>query len=145
LKNLGVGASVRILVVDDHEPFRRFVCETLQQELRLQVIGEVQDGLDAVRQAEALQPDLILLDIGLPKLNGLEAARQISEIAPNAKIIFLTQESSTDVVHEAFEIGAWAYVIKVQAGQELLIALKAVMQGRKFVSSGLDGCATPFS
>jgi DNA-binding NarL/FixJ family response regulator len=142
LKNNGVGASVRILVVDDHEPFRRFVCETLQQEQSLLVIGEVQDGLDAVRQAEALQPDLILLDIGLPKLNGLEVARQISEIAPNAKIIFLTQESSTDVVHEAFDIGAWGYVIKVQAGQELLMALEAVIRGKKFVSSGLDGQAT---
>ena len=95
--------------------------------------------LQAVQQAEILQPDLILLDIGLPGLNGIEAARRIGELAPNARIIFLTQESSADVVREAFSLGAWGYVTKVQAGQELLIAVESVMQSKQFRSSGLDG------
>lgn len=143
LKIDAAGAQVRILVVDDHEPFRQFVASTLHAQPDIQVIGQVQDGLEAVRQAEALQPDLILLDIGLPGLNGLDAARRIRELAPYARIIFLTQESSSDVVREAFSLGAWGYVIKVQAGQELLSAVKSVMQDKKFVSSGLDGRGDP--
>lgn len=103
------------------------------------MIGEGQDGLEAVHQAEALQPDLILLDVGMPGLNGIEAARRIGELVPNARIIFLTQESSADVVREAFSLGAWGYVIKVQAGQELLIAVESVMQNKQFRSSVLDG------
>ena len=103
------------------------------------MIGEGRDGLEAVHQAEALQPDLILLDIGLPGLNGIEAARRIGKLAPNARIIFLTQESSADVVREAFRLGAWGYVTKVQAGQELLIAVESVMQSKQFRSNGLDG------
>lgn len=139
MKTNGVGAQVRILVVDDHEPFRRFVSSTLSEQTNLKVIGEGQDGLEAVHQAEALQPDLILLDVGMPGLNGIEAARRIGELVPNARIIFLTQESSADVVREAFSLGAWGYVIKVQAGQELLIAVESVMQNKQFRSSVLDG------
>ena len=105
----------------------------------MQVVGEAQDGLEAIRQAELLQPDLIVLDIGLPGLNGIEAARQISKVASVARIIFLTQESSPDVVKEAFTVGAQGYVIKAKAGAELLDAVDAVSHGRKFVSSGMDG------
>ena len=139
LKTGGAGKQVRILVVDDHEPFRRFVSSTLSEQTNLKVIGEGRDGLEAVHQAEALQPDLIFLDIGLPGLNGIEAARRIGKLAPKARIIFLTQESSADVVREAFSLGAWGYVTKVHAGQELLIAVESVMQSKQFRSSGLDG------
>jgi DNA-binding NarL/FixJ family response regulator len=111
----------------------------------LQVIGEEEDGIEAVQRAEALQPDLILLDIGLPGLNGIDAARRMAELAPNARIIFLTQESSPDVVHEALGLGVWGYVVKVQAGKELLVAVEMAMQGRRFVSSGLDGHSSPNS
>ena len=136
-------ADVRILLVDDHEPFRRFVASALHDRPNLHVIGEAGDGFEAVRQAEALQPDLILLDIGLPGLNGIGAARRMGELAPNARIIFLTQESSTDMVREALSLGAWGYLIKVQAGKELLVAVEMVMQGKRFVSSGLDGHENP--
>ena len=136
-------ADVRILLVDDNEPFRRFVASALRDQPNLHVIGEVGDGFEAVRQAEALQPDLILLDIGLPGLNGIGAARRMGELAPNARIIFLTQESSTDMVREAISLGAWGYLIKVQAGKELLVAVEMVMQGKRFVSSGLDGHENP--
>ena len=131
--------QVRVLVVDDHEPFRRFVSSTLENQPNLQIIGEAQDGISAIHQAEALQPDLILLDIGLPGLNGIEVARRIGQTSSTSRIIFLTQESSADVVREAFGLGAWGYVTKVQAGLELLIAVESVMQSKQFRSSGLDG------
>lgn len=131
--------TARILLVDDNEPFRRFVASALYKKLNLHVVGEAGDGFEALRQAEALQPDLILLDIGLPGLNGLDVARRMGELVPNARIIFLTQESSADVVSEALSLGALGYVAKVQAGNELLVAVEMVMQGQRFVSSGLDG------
>ena len=138
-----MNVQIRVLVVDDHEPFRRLVCSMLQEQASVQVVGEVQDGLEAVRQAELLQPDLILLDIGLPGLNGIEAARRIGKVASAARIIFLTQECVPDVVKEAFRLGAWGYVIKARAGAELLAAVEAVSHGRTFVSDGLDGGGKP--
>ena len=96
---------VRILVVEDYEPFRRFVCSTLGKTPELQIIGEASDGLEAVQKAEELQPDLILLDIGLPTLNGIEAARRIRKLSPESKILFVSQESSADVVQEALSVG----------------------------------------
>src|SRR5271157_768659 len=104
---------VRILVVDDLEPWRRFVSSTLKDRPDLQIVSGVSDGLQAVQKAEELRPDLIVLDIGLPKLNGLEAARRIRKLLPRSKILFLTQESSDDVVHEAFSLGARGYVVKI--------------------------------
>jgi DNA-binding NarL/FixJ family response regulator len=132
-------SSVRALVVDDFEPFRRFVASVLQELPTVQVICEASDGLEAVQKAEELQPDLIVLDIGLPKLNGLEAARQIRQLSPNSKILFLSQESSADVVQEALGLGAFAYVVKSDAGSELLTSVKAVVRGEKFVSGRFTG------
>jgi DNA-binding NarL/FixJ family response regulator len=131
--------SVRVLVVEDFEPFRRFIASTLQKRPELQIICEVPDGLEAVQKAQELQPDLILLDIGLPTLNGIEAARRIRNLSPDSKIIFLSQESSADAVHEALGLGAQGYVVKVHAGSELLTAVEAVLQGNQFVSGGLSG------
>jgi DNA-binding NarL/FixJ family response regulator len=110
----------------------------LETRPELQVIGRVSDGLEAVHKAEKLQPDLIVLDIGLPSLNGIEAARQIRELSPNSKILFLSQESSADIVEEALRLGALGYVVKAHAGSELLAAVEAVSQGRQFVSGGLS-------
>ena len=129
--------SSRILVVEDYEPFRRFVCSTLGKRPELQVIGEASDGLEAVQKAEELQPGLIVLDIGLPRLNGIEAARRIRKVSPESKILFVSQESSADVVQEALSLGALGYVIKAYAGSELLAAVEAVLHGKQFVSSGL--------
>jgi DNA-binding NarL/FixJ family response regulator len=120
-------------VVDDYEPWRRFVSTTLQNQPKLQVIGEALDGLDAVRKAEELQPDLIVLDIGLPSLNGIEAARRIRKLSPKSKILFASQESSADVVQEALALGALGYVVKADAGKELLTAVNAVVHGDRFV------------
>jgi DNA-binding NarL/FixJ family response regulator len=128
-------ASVRILVVEDFPPFRHVVSTKLATRHDLQVICEVSDGLDAVRKACELRPDLILLDIGLPRLNGIDAARQIRTLAPESKIIFLTQESAAEVVQEALRLGACGYVKKLKAAKELLAAVDAVISGNQFVSA----------
>lgn len=89
-------------------------------------------GLEAVQRAVESRADLILLDIGLPNLNGIEAARQIRELVPESKIIFLTQESSVDVVREARNLGTWGYVVKTNAAHDLLPAMEAVISGKQF-------------
>jgi len=126
-------------VVDDYEPFRRLICSTLRKRPELQIVGETADGLEAVQKAEELQPDLVVLDIGLPSLNGIEAARRIRKLSPESKILFISQESSADVVQEALALGALGYVVKAHAGSELLAAVGAVLEGRQFISSGLSG------
>jgi len=131
--------SVRVFVVDDFEAFRRLLCSILEKMTELQVVCQASDGLEAVQRAEELQPDLILLDIGLPTLNGIEAARQIRRLSPESKIIFLTQESSTDIVQEGLNLGARGYVLKTRAALDLVAALEAVLDGRRFVSAGLSG------
>ena len=128
-------SMVRILLVDDFAAWRRYVLENLRRNRNLQVVDVASDGLEAVFKAEVLQPDLILLDIGLPKLNGIEAARRIRKLAPDSKIIFLTQESSADSVETALSLGARGYVVKAEAERDLLAAVEAVMLGRTFVSS----------
>jgi DNA-binding NarL/FixJ family response regulator len=127
---------IKVLVVEDFEPFRRFVCSKLGERPDCQVVAESSDGMEAVQKAEELQPDLILLDVGLPKLNGLAAARQILTLVPNAKIIFVSQESSPDIAREALAIGAAGYLVKTDANQ-LLVAVDTVLDGRQFVSAAL--------
>jgi DNA-binding NarL/FixJ family response regulator len=129
---------VRVLVIEDYEPFRRFICSTLRKRSGLQIVGETADGLEAVQKAEELQPDLVVLDIGLPSLNGIEAARRIRKFSPESKILFVSQESSGDVVQEALALGALGYVVKTHAGS-LLAAVEAVLGGGQYISSGLSG------
>ena len=130
-------SELRVLVVEDYEPFRRFISSTLQTRPDLQIVGEMSDGLEAVLQVQQLRPELILLDVGLPTLNGIEAARRIRALSPNSKILFVTQESSAELVQEAFRVGALGYVLKTQAGVDLLAAVESVCQSRRFVSQGV--------
>jgi DNA-binding NarL/FixJ family response regulator len=120
-------SSVKVLVVDDYGPFRRFVCSMLKRMPALQIVGEVADGLEAVRMAAEVQPDLILLDVGLPGVNGIEAARRIRELAPDSQIIFLSLETAADVVEEALNLGALCYIAKEHIGSKLLPAVEAVI------------------
>jgi DNA-binding NarL/FixJ family response regulator len=130
-------SSTCVLVVEDFAPFRQFVRSTLAKRPDLQIVGEVADGLDAVRKAELLEPDLVLLDLGLPTLNGIDAARQIRKLVPVSKIIFVTQESSYELLEEALHLGAWGYVLKARAASDLLAAVDAALEGRHFLSVGL--------
>jgi len=133
-----LGASlVRVLVVDDFEPYRCLIATILRKQPELQILCEVSDGLEAVQKAEELQPDLILLDINLPNLNGIEAASRIRQVAPGAKLVFVTQNSDKEIVAAALITGAHGYVLKTDAGGELLSAVAAVLRGDEFISSGI--------
>jgi len=132
------GPCKRVLVVEDSSAFRGFVARALQKcPISIKLVCEVSDGLEAVQQAQDLQPDLVLLDISLPKLNGIEAARAIRERSPRSKILCLSQESSPDIVQTALGTGAEGYVHKVAAGRELIPALSAILQGERFISSSV--------
>jgi DNA-binding NarL/FixJ family response regulator len=130
---------IRVLVVEDSEEFRKFTCSTLGERPELHLVGEVTDGLQALQRADELQPDLILLDIGLPSLNGIEVARQIRKLSPKSKILFVSQECSADVVREALGTGAHGFVVKIDAGSELLKGVSAVLRSDQFVSRSLAG------
>jgi DNA-binding NarL/FixJ family response regulator len=129
-----VAAFLRVLVVEDFVPFQRFIASTLAKRRDLQIIGEVADGLEAVQKAEELQPDLILLDIGLPTMSGIEAARQIRKCAPESKIIFVSQTFSSEIVQAGLSLGALGYVLKTRAERDLLPAVEAAIRGKQFVS-----------
>jgi DNA-binding NarL/FixJ family response regulator len=131
--------TIRVLVVDDYEDWRNQVRSLLQERPEWQIICEVSDGLEAVQRAEELKPDVILLDIGLPNVNGIEAARRIRQLSPNSKIIFLSQDNSADVVQVALSTGAGGYVYKALSQSDLLPAIDAVLRGEQFVSSNLRG------
>lgn len=125
-------------MVDDYAPFRRIVRSLLQLRNDLEIIGEASDGLEAVQIAKELRPDLIVLDIDLPNLNGIQAARRLRDIVPRAKILFLSVDSSPEVVREAFNAGGAAYIYKLNIGSELIPAIETVLRGSPFVGSGLE-------
>jgi DNA-binding NarL/FixJ family response regulator len=122
------------MLIEDFLWFRDFVRSKLEQRPELLVICEVSDGLKAIENATKLQPDLILLDIGLPSLNGVEVARRLRDLTPKSKIIFLSQETTAVLVKEAIALGAWGYVFKSNAEGDLLPAIDAALSGRKYVS-----------
>jgi DNA-binding NarL/FixJ family response regulator len=119
--------TVRVLVVEDFAALRQVICLKLEKRLGLQVVGEAADGLEAVQKAVELKPDLVLMDIGLPSLNGIEAARQIRKLVPECRIIFLTQDSSQEMVQETLRIGAQGYVVKTNAARELFPTIEKVV------------------
>jgi DNA-binding NarL/FixJ family response regulator len=125
------------LVVEDFKRFRQFIVSALTKMPELQVIAEASDGLEALRVAEELRPKLILLDIGLPSLNGIEVARRICQVAPSVKLLFVSQISDIEIVRKALTTGAQGYVLKTDAGTELLPAIAAILRGERFVSSGI--------
>ena len=134
--------AIRVLVVEDFIAFRRVISAMLAKRREFQIICEVSDGLEAVQKAAELKPDLILLDIGLPTVNGIEAARQILKLAPKSKILFVSQESSAEIVSEALSVGAPGYLVKSHVGSDLLAAVESVILGKQFVS-GLRNYAQP--
>ncbi len=136
-----INSPARTLVVDDYDPWRRHICTELKARPELQVVGKASDGLDAVRMCEELKPDLILLDIGLSSLNGIEVGKRICQLVPNAKVLFLSQNNDAEVVQAALGNGAHGYVLKADAGSELLPGIKAILRGERFVSSNTNKAA----
>lgn len=126
-----------VLVVDDYEPWRRRVAAELDRSSRWRVVGECADGDDAVREASALNPDLIILDIGLKTVNGIEAARRIIAADPAARILFLTGQQSPDIAEAALSLGGRGYLLKSEAGGALLRAAEAIVAGARFLSPAL--------
>jgi CheY-like chemotaxis protein len=126
-------------VVDDYAPFRDFVRSSLRNLPGAQIVSEARDGLEAVHQAQELQPDLILLDIGLPTLNGIEAARRIRELSPESKILFVSENRSWEIAEVALRTGGSGYVVKSDALRDLLPAVESVLQGKPFISASLAG------
>ena len=131
---------IKILVVDDFEPFRGLICSILRKKTDLQiVIEQASDGLEGVQKARELRPDLILLDIGLPKLTGTDAARQMRNLTPHSKIVCVSQESDADLVREMLRLGASGYVHKSRTREDLVLAIETVLMGKRFVSSTIQG------
>ena len=127
---------VRALAVDDSEPWRRFLVAQLQQ-YSLQVVGTAVDGLEAVEKARALQPDLIIMDVWMPGLNGVAATREIATVAPASSILIVSNERDPAVVQAAFAAGARGYLLKSRAGGELLDAVETIVRGDRFIGHGL--------
>ncbi len=130
--------GVTVLLADDREPFRHAVSSVLMDLPELKLLAEAANGGEAVEKAAELKPDLVLLDIGLPVINGVEAAAKIRSVAPGARILFLTQHDSPDFVRAAMKAGALGYVLKTDAGSELLSAAIAVLRGDQYISSGIQ-------
>ena len=124
-------------MVDDFVPWRTYVIAKLAENPALHIVGFASDGLEAVQKAAELQPELILMDVNLPNLSGINAARRIRELSHESKILFVSQNRDTDVVQAALEAGGSGYVVKSGAESELLTAVEAVMLGKTFVSEQL--------
>ena len=128
----------KVVLVEDHAPFRSLIRSLLEKQDDWELIGEAGDGLAGVHMCLELQPDLVLLDIGLPSLNGIQAARRIRRHIPACRIVFLTQVMSTQMVEEALGLGAVAYVIKAHTASDLVPAMIAARDGRYFVTADVD-------
>lgn len=138
-----VRGIIRILVVDDYGPWRHFVLSKIKKTSGLEVVGEAADGTEAIARALELKPDLMLLDIGLPNLSGLEVAGRLGEMLPGTKIIFLTQNRDAELLAHCLSHGGRGYVVKADAGSELLPAIEAVMRGTEYISERMKRFASP--
>jgi DNA-binding NarL/FixJ family response regulator len=140
-------SSLRILIADDHEVVRHGIRSLIEGHAGWEVCGEAVDGRDAVEKASALNPDLALLDIGMPNLNGLDAARQILKTAPRTRVLILSMHNSDQVVREVLEVGARGFVLKSDAARDLVAAVEALQRRTTFFTSDvativLDGYLT---
>ena len=134
----GKAKSVRVLVVDDYEPWKRFTANVLRTHSLFEIAGQASDGQDAVQEAEKLQPDLVLLDVGLPRLNGIQAIRRILAVSPASRVLMVSQSQSAEVTEAALSMGARGYVVKSDAVRDLLPAINAVLSGEKFLSASIS-------
>jgi DNA-binding NarL/FixJ family response regulator len=127
--------SIRVFLVDDFSPFRDFIRTTLEQMPGCEIVGEASDGIEAVQKIGELNPDLILLDVGLPNLNGIEVAREVQNVSPRSIILFVSQFCDWDIIERAFLFGAHGYLVKSDAAAELVPAVESVRRGIHFIST----------
>jgi two-component system response regulator NreC len=126
--------KIRVLVADDHTMVRKGLCSLLEAKPDIEVVGEAEDGREAVEKVEALLPDVVLMDITMPRLNGLEATRQIKRLFPKVKIVALTMYTNEEYIQQFLQAGASGYVVKQAAPAELISAIQAVYRGDSFLS-----------
>lgn len=125
---------VRVLVVDDFDGWRKFVLSVLQRETGFEIVGETDDGLKAIQLAEKLKPCVVVLDVSLPGLNGVEACRWIGKVTPDTRIVCFSEYCDREIVMGALNAGAAAYVAKSDAASELIGAIQAVARGERYLS-----------
>jgi DNA-binding NarL/FixJ family response regulator len=130
-------ALIRVLVVDDHKDWRKLIFSLLQEDPAFEIVGEALDGVRAVQMADEMQPMVILLDIGLPRLNGIQAGAWIQKLAPDAKIIFVSQEFDPEIIDAAMRINAAGFVLKSDIAGALIPAVHAAIRDEKFMSNEL--------
>ena len=123
-----------ILVVDDHPVARKTICALLRTEPDFDVICDATNGTEAAAQARNFKPNVVVLDINMPGMNGLEAARQIKKAAPSAEILFLSQHAELETIRQAFRVGGRGYVVKSDAGRELISAVHAVLAKNRYLN-----------
>jgi len=129
--------DIQILLADDNEFVRRAIRSVLQMEPDFKIICEVANGVEAIEGSAKLQPAVVLLDVSMPGIGGLEAARQILKAAPNTEIVLLTEHAVAEMAHTALSIGIRGYVIKSDAAKDLAVAIRTVIQKKQYVSSGI--------
>ena len=138
LRRIRLGMSIiRVLVVDDFVPWHHFVSYLIDSESDLQITSVAYDGLDAIQKAKELQPDLILMDLSMPGMNGIDATRQILMHSPRSKVLFVSEQRDSDLIHAAFEVGACGYALKTDSNSDLLLGIRTVLRGQPFVSCSL--------
>jgi len=130
-------SAIRILLVDDFPQWQRFLRTRFESEHDLTIIAVANDGLEGLQKATELQPDLVLMDLRMPIMNGLEATRRICQVSPNSRILFITESSCRDLVAAAFEAGSCGYILKSDCGADLLTGIRAILAGKQFVSRSL--------
>ncbi len=130
---------IKILIAEDHHMVRAGLKAFLQQDTGIEVVGEASDGPETLETTRQLKPDIVILDIGLPKLNGIQILRQISDAKLNSKVIILTMFSDTSFIKRSFQYGAKGYLLKNSVSDELLLAVRAVYRGEFFLSSAISG------
>jgi DNA-binding NarL/FixJ family response regulator len=131
----------RILVVDDYKPWRHKICSLLEAKPEFRIVAECWNGVDAVERAGELKPNLITMDIGIPRLNGLEAAVRVAEVSPSSKVLFISEIAEPEVVSAAIDAGASGYLHKMRVGTELLPAVSAIIRGGCFFSPHIEHSA----
>lgn len=129
--------AIRVIICDDHALFRRGLTMVLESEEGIEVVGEAEDGAEAIRQAESLAPDVVLMDVRMPRISGIEAAATIAASAPSSKILMLTVSDEEDDLYEAIKAGAAGYLLKEISIEEVATAIRAVVSGQSLISPSM--------
>lgn len=129
---------INVFLADDHAVVRDGICALMDAESDIRVVGTAADGRQAVRQIKKSQPDIVVMDIAMPELNGIEATRQISEACPAVKVIILSMHDSSEHIYQALKAGAKGYLLKESAGKEVVAAVRAVSSGHRYLSDRIE-------